>query len=52
MKSEIELLLGVKGLSFPRLYDHDWMCDSAFCIDVAQHLDEVNVSLEEVNHLM
>jgi hypothetical protein len=35
LKSEIELFLETKEKPSPQLCNHDWMCDFAFCIDIA-----------------
>jgi len=36
----------------PWLCDHNWMCDFAFCIDITQHMNEMNTNLQGVNHLI
>jgi hypothetical protein len=35
LKSKNELFLETKGKPFPQLCNRDWLCDSAFCIDIA-----------------
>jgi hypothetical protein len=46
------LFLDMKGNSFPQLTDRDWMHDFAFCIDIAQYLNELHNSLQGTNQLI
>jgi hypothetical protein len=52
LKLEINLFLNTKGKSFPQLTDHDRMCDFAFCVDIAQYLNELNRNLQGTNQLI
>jgi hypothetical protein len=45
LMSETELFLEIKGKPFPWLHDPYWMCDTAFCIDITQHMKELNTNL-------
>jgi hypothetical protein len=51
-KSEIELFLKTKGKRFRQLCDHRLMCDLEVCTDTTQHLNELNITLQERNHLV
>jgi hypothetical protein len=33
-----------------QLYDRQWICDSAVCIDISQHTNELKIKLLRVNH--
>jgi 2'-5' RNA ligase len=48
VKSETELLMGMKGKPFSHLCDRDWVCSFAFCIDTIQRMNEHKV--QEANH--
>jgi hypothetical protein len=51
LKSEIEFFLQMKGKPFLQLCDYDCMCDFAFCTDITQHMNELNINLQGANHL-
>jgi hypothetical protein len=52
LKLEINLFLGMQGKSFSQLTDHYWMCDFAFCVDITQHLNELNSNLQGTDRLI
>jgi hypothetical protein len=41
----------IKGSPFPQLPVHDRVCDFAFCIDITQHKNELNIHLQGANNL-
>jgi hypothetical protein len=51
LKSETELFLEMKVKPLPQLLDNDWMCDFAFCMDITQHMNEMNIKLQGANNL-
>jgi hypothetical protein len=47
------LIISGKGeQTLPQSYDHHWICDFAFRIDIAQYVDEMNISQQGANHLV
>jgi hypothetical protein len=52
LKLVINLFLGMKGNSFPKFTDHDWVCDFAFSVDIPQYLNELNSNLRGMNQLI
>jgi thermostable 8-oxoguanine DNA glycosylase len=51
LMSETELFLEMKEKP-PQPCEHDWMCELAFCIDVTQHTNELDINIQEANHLV
>lgn len=37
----------MKGKPFPKFYDYCWMCDVAFYTDIAEHVNKLNINLQE-----
>ncbi|XP_076645577.1 general transcription factor II-I repeat domain-containing protein 2-like [Halictus rubicundus] len=52
LKNEIKLFLEMKDNPFSQFDDKDWMCDFAFCVDITQHLNELNIKLQGKNKLV
>ncbi|XP_076232931.1 general transcription factor II-I repeat domain-containing protein 2-like [Calliopsis andreniformis] len=52
LKNEIKLFLEMKNYPFPQFDDENWMCDFAFCVDITQHLNKLNVNLQEKNKIV
>ncbi|XP_076284494.1 general transcription factor II-I repeat domain-containing protein 2-like [Lasioglossum baleicum] len=46
LRKEIKLFLEMKNNPFPQFDDKDWMCDFAFCVDITQHLNTLNINLQ------
>jgi hypothetical protein len=48
----MELFPKMKGQHLPQLSDPDWICNVAFCIDITQHMTELNilVHIQGANH--
>jgi len=51
LKLEIELFMEMRGKLSPQLCDHDWMCDFAFCIDITEHMKDLDINLQGANTL-
>jgi len=50
--SETELLLEMKGKPCSQLCHHDWMWSYEFCTDIILHVNELNLKLQGLNHLI
>ena len=42
----------MKNNPFPQFDDKDWMCNFAFCADIAQHLNVLNANLQGQNKVI
>jgi hypothetical protein len=44
VKSLIQLFVEWKGKTFPLVGDYHWKCDSGFCVEIAEHWNELNIN--------
>jgi len=52
LKLEVALFLEMKGKPFPQLCDYEWICDIAFCTEQTKRMNDLNIHLQAVNHLI